>query len=46
MTSLEENRMAGLRVPIETGWLLASCMEARGKQDLWTKQKPEVLKDY
>jgi Fic family protein len=44
MTSLEENRTAGLQVPIETGWLLASCMEARGKQDLWTKQKPEVLK--
>ena len=27
-----------------TGWLLASCMEARGKQDLWTRQKPEVLR--
>lgn len=27
-----------------TSWLLASCMEARGKQDLWIKQKPEVLR--
>lgn len=44
MTSLEEKRTAGMQVPIETGWLLASCMEARGKQDLWTRQKPEVLK--
>jgi Fic family protein len=26
-----------------TGWLLGTCMEARGKQDLWIKQKPEVL---
>lgn len=44
MTSLEENRTTGIKVPIETGWLLASCMEARGKQDLWIRQKPEVLK--
>lgn len=43
MTSLEENRITGIKVPIETGWLLALCMEARGKQDLWTRQKPEVL---
>jgi Fic family protein len=26
-----------------TGWLLGACMEARGKQDLWIRQKPEVL---
>src|SRR5713101_6455383 len=26
-----------------TSWLLAFCMEAKGKQDLWTRQKPEVL---
>lgn len=44
MTSFEESRITGMQVPIETGWLLGSCMEARGKQDLWTRQKPEVLK--
>src|SRR5215471_17342181 len=33
-----------MAVPIGTGWLLASCMEARGKQDLWIRQKPEVLR--
>lgn len=44
MTSLQEDRTAGMQIPVETGWLLASCMEARGKQDLWTRQKPEVLK--
>ena len=26
-----------------TGWLLGACMEACGKQDLWMRQKPEVL---
>lgn len=44
MTSLEESRIAGMQIPIETGWLLASCMEVRGKQELWTRQKPEALK--
>ncbi len=24
-------------------WLLAACMESRGKQDLWIRQKPEAL---
>jgi Fic family protein len=27
-----------------TGWLLADCMEARGKQELWRRQRPEVLR--
>ena len=31
------------RFPVSTGWLLGSCMEAQGKQDLWVKQKPEAL---
>jgi Fic family protein len=26
-----------------TAWLLADCMEMRGKQDLWTRQRPETL---
>jgi Fic family protein len=26
-----------------TAWLLSQCAEARGKQDLWTRQKPELL---
>ena len=36
-------RLACLAIPIGTGWLLGACMEARGKQDLWIRQKPEVL---
>lgn len=31
------------RVPVSTGWLLGDCMEFRGKQDLWTRQRPELL---
>ena len=38
------HRIAQLSVPVTTGWLLSSCMEAKGKQDLWTQRKPEVLK--
>jgi Fic family protein len=44
MSSFEERRISGITIPLSTSWLLASCMEARGKQDLWTRQKPEVLK--
>jgi Fic family protein len=43
MLTLDPNRFAGLAIPIGTGWLLGACMEARGKQDLWIRQKPEVL---
>lgn len=43
MLSLESRKLAGISIPLSTGWLLASCMEARGKQDLWIGRKPEVL---
>lgn len=36
-------RMKGQAVPMGTSWLLAECMEARGKQDMWTNRKPETL---
>ena len=35
--------LAALPIPMATGWLLGACMEARGKQDLWLKPKPELL---
>jgi Fic family protein len=41
--ALDPHKLAGLAIPIGTGWLLGACMEARGKQDLWIRQKPEVL---
>src|ERR1017187_3767736 len=43
MLKLDPSRLADLPIPIGTGWLLGACMEARGKQDLWIRQKPEVL---
>lgn len=44
MLTLEPNRLRNLSLPVSTGWLLADCMEARGRQDLWMRQKPEVVK--
>src|SRR5436853_7828216 len=43
MLSLDPAKLARMEIPIGTGWLLGACMEARGKQDLWIRQKPEVL---
>ncbi len=43
MLSLNRAALAEMSIPIGTGWLLGACMEARGRQDLWTRQKPEVL---
>jgi len=43
MLTLDQERLAGLAVPMGTSWLLGACMEARGKQDVWIRQKPEVL---
>lgn len=43
MLTLDPQKLARMSIPIGTGWLLGACMEARGKQDLWLKQKPEVL---
>ena len=42
--TLEPQKLTETSVPLGTSWLLASCMEARGKQDLWIRQKPEVLR--
>ena len=43
MLSLDPKKLAEISIPLGTGWLLGSCMESRGKQDLWLRQKPEVL---
>ncbi len=43
MLSLNSEKLAATSIPLGTGWLLGSCMEARGKQNLWMTQKPEVL---
>lgn len=43
MFTFHPKRLESLTLPVSTGWLLAACMEAKGKQDLWMQQKPEVL---
>ena len=43
MLSSQVDRLKRLSVPVSTGWLLGEFMEARGKQELWTRQRPEVL---
>ena len=43
MLTLDAHKLTEMRIPVGTGWLLGSCMEARGKQDLWMRHKPEVL---
>lgn len=44
MSSFSPGRLSDILAPVSTGWLLGSCMESKGKQDLWIRQKPEVLK--
>lgn len=41
--TLNPQRMKNTTLPLGTSWLLGSCMEARGKQDLWARRKPEAL---
>jgi Fic family protein len=43
MLTLRPDKLAAASIPVSTGWLLGACMEAKGKQDLWIRQKPEVL---
>jgi len=43
LLSFDPEKLAEISIPMGTGWLLGACMEARGKQDLWIRQKPEVL---
>lgn len=43
MLSLQVEKLKKMSVPVSTGWLLGECMEARGKQGLWIRQRPEVL---
>ncbi len=42
--TLQPQTLAQISLPLGASWLLASCMEARGKQDLWIRQKPEALR--
>jgi Fic family protein len=41
--TLRPDRLTKMEIPMGTAWLLSECAEARGKQDLWARQKPELL---
>ncbi|MFC1588605.1 Fic family protein [Planctomycetota bacterium] len=43
MLSLQPDNLSKTELPISTTWLHGACMEAKGKQDLWLRQKPEVI---
>ncbi|MCL4235289.1 MAG: cell filamentation protein Fic, partial [Deltaproteobacteria bacterium] len=43
MIALAADRLTSVSIPVATGWLLAECMHAKGRQDLWTRRRPEVM---
>ena len=43
MYSFRPDYLSRLNLPGSTAWLVGACMEAKGKQELWLRQKPEVL---
>ena len=43
MLTLDAEKLAKTQMPVSASWLLSACMEARGRQELWMRQKPEVL---
>ncbi len=43
MLTLRLDRLSVAAMLLGTGWLLSACAEAKGKQDLWMRQKPGIL---
>jgi hypothetical protein len=44
MNSFRNHRLRDLALPMSTAWLLNDIAEAKGKQELFTRQSPHVLK--
>ena len=44
MNSFRNHRFRDLSVPMSTAWLLNDISEAKGRQELYTRQSPQVLK--
>ena len=44
MNSFRNHRLRDLAVQMSTAWLLNDIAEAKGKQELYTRQSPQVLK--
>lgn len=43
MINLTINKIEHLSIPPSTAWLPGECMRARGMEEMWMRQKPEVL---
>jgi Fic family protein len=43
MSSFRGGRLAGLTLPVSTVWLLSDISEAKGRQDLYGRQAPQLL---
>src|SRR6267378_8689724 len=44
MMSFRGGRLQQFSMPTSTGWLLNDIAESKGRQDLYTRQSPQVLK--
>ena len=44
MRSFDPKRLAEMTIPLGVSWQLGSVMESKGRQDLYEKQSPEVLR--
>mgnify|MGYP003433084650 CR=1 FL=1 len=44
MISFRNHRLRDLTLPTSTAWLLTDIAEAKGKQELYTRQSPQILK--
>ena len=44
MNSFRNHRLRDLTLPTSTAWLLTDIAEAKGKQELFTRQSPQILK--
>ena len=44
MKSFDPKRLAGATVPLGVSWQLGTVMESKGRQDLYEKQSPAVLR--
>ena len=42
MNSFRNNRLRDFAVPMSTNWLLNDLAEAKGKQELYTRQSPQL----
>jgi hypothetical protein len=43
MFNLTINRIESLQLSAVIAWLLGECMQARGQQKMWMRQRPEAL---